>query len=75
MRSLTTKLLAAIAPTLAALAILCGSASAVQPASRGHCPLDGQMVPGVAQDHNSDGMVCERINPAGKLITQDDRQR
>ena len=40
-----------------------------------HCPLDGQVVPGVTQDHNRDGLVCVRINPAGKLIVQDDRQR
>ena len=73
MRSLSTKLLVAIAPTLAALAILSGPASAARPSDcPGHMSL-GSSVVTPNWDSNLDGLVCEMTNPAGKLIAHRDR--
>jgi hypothetical protein len=75
MRSLSTKLLAAIAPTLAAFAILSGPASAApRPASS--CPANtylGQAEAKPQFDTNGDGLVCQKINPAGKVIALRER--
>jgi hypothetical protein len=75
MRSLSTKLLAAIAPTLAVFAILSGPASAAgRPATA--CPANTYLGPSEAKpqfDTNSDGLVCQKTNPAGKVIAVRER--
>ena len=75
MRSLSTKLLAVTVPTLAALALMPGSASAVPSASQ--CQGRMQAVAAVSTtlvaDANDDGLVCLKTNPSGKVIAKDDR--
>src|SRR3989442_15333070 len=73
MRSHLTKLMAVMVPVVTAVAIAPGPASASLGQCRGRKVAVPVTIAGSLYDANQDGIVCQMINPAGKVIQQDDR--
>ena len=75
MRSHLKKLMAVVVPTLTALAVAAGPASASpgQTQCHGKFEITPVAVVGTSGDANLDGFVCQMVVPNGKIIEHDNR--